>query len=155
MAEKLSTIINAIATRLEQIVPDVRSNVPFKRWTDAKPLEQASIELRERAFQIRLGKTLQPRTMSSLSVQWQRAELLVVVGYNFTEPRQNDAVLYNVGIHTQPFIDHRQLVNALVYGNALSGIDGVLRLLFLDAETPTDTARTWRFDLEWSEVFDA
>jgi hypothetical protein len=148
----LEEIINELCFALESTIPDVRGEVRFKRWTGEDKLENASIELRERAFQFRLGKSLTPRTLSSLTSQWQRIELLLVVGYNFTEPRQKDSA-YNLGLHSIAFADHRSFVNSLVMSNALRNVSGVKRLQLLDAETPSETSRVWRFDLEWSESF--
>lgn len=152
MTANIDEILDAVCVSIESIVPPVRSHVQFKRWTGG-PLETSPIEIRERAFQLKLGKTLIPRTLSSSSRVWQRAELVVAVGYNFKEPRQNDNEQNNVGVHTLPWIDHRSLVNTLVINNPFAQLTDVKRLLLLDAETPTDVGRSWRFDLEWAESF--
>lgn len=152
MISNIDQILDAVCLAIEGIVPDVRPKVSFKRWTSGN-LETAPIELRERSFQLRMGKSLTPRTLSSSSRNWQRAELIVAVGYNFKEPRQNDNEQNNVGVHTLPWIDHRSLVNCLVINNPFAQLTDVKRLLLLDAETPTGTGRVWRFDLEWAESF--
>jgi hypothetical protein len=146
VSSNIESILGRIAYALENTIPDVRSDDRFIRWTGEDRVERAPIELRERRFQLRLGASLKPRTISSRTQQWQRAELLVVVGYNFTE--QND-----LGIHLIPWIDQRCLVNTLVISNVFSSITGVKRLQFISADQPGETSRTWRFDLEWSENF--
>lgn len=153
MSSNIESILERVAYALENIIPDARPDDRFIRWTGEGKIEKAPIELRERRFQLRLGTTLRPRTLSSLTQQWQRAELLVVVGYNFTEPRQNDAQQNDLGLHVLPWIDQRCLINTLVITNVFNGATGVKRLLFISADQPTDTSRTWRFDLEWSENF--
>jgi hypothetical protein len=153
VAQNVTTLLDAIADGLEAITPDVRAGVLFKRWTGEGLIERAPIEVSERRFQLRLGLGKTPRTLSSTTSQWQRAELLLVVRYNFTEPRQNDSGTSNLGVHTLPWADHKQIVNKLVYGNVFSAVSGVKRLLLLSADTPGDTSRTWRFDFEWAESF--
>lgn len=149
----IEAILESIAYAVESITPDVRPQVLFRRWTGDGKIENAPIEIRERGFQFRMGKTLVPRTLSSSSQQWQRCELLLTIGYNLDEPRQNDTNENNLGVHILPFVDHRCIVNTLIIGNALGSVTGVKRLLLLDAETPSETSRTWRFDLEWAESF--
>ena len=154
MAQNVTTLLDAIADALEAITPDVRPSLLFKRWTGENRIESAPIEVSERRFQLRLGiGNKSPRTMSSSTRQWQRAELLVVIRYNLTEPRQNDSGTSNLGIHTLPWSDHKQIVNKLVYGNVFSAQTDVKRLLFLGADETGDTVRIWRFDLEWAESF--
>ena len=153
MSQNITTVLDAIADSLEAITPDVRPGVLFKRWTGEGLIERAPIEVSERRFQLRLGINRTPRTLSSSTSQWQRAELLVVIRYNLTEPRQNDSGTSNLGVHTLIWADHKQLVNKLVYGNVFSALSNVKRLVFLGADTPSDTSRTYRFDFEWAESF--
>ena len=153
MSSNIESILERISYALENTIPDVRSDDRFIRWTGEDRVERAPIELRERRFQLRLGASLKPRTLSSQAQQWQRAELLLVIGYNFTEPRQNDAQQNDLGIHLLPWIDQRCLVNTLVISNVFTNITGVKRLQFISADQPGETSRTWRFDLEWSENF--
>jgi hypothetical protein len=151
VSSNIETLLEAMAFALDNTVPDVRADVPFIRWTGEDKVERAPLEIRERKYQLRLGASLKPRTISSLTSQWQRAELLVVVGYNFTEPRQQDTQQSDLGVHVLPWIDQRCITLAM--GNVFSSNTGVKRLLFLSADPPGESSRTWRFDLEWSESF--
>lgn len=153
MPASIDNILEALCYAMENIVPDVRPDVLFKRWMGSARVETAPIELRERAFQFLLGRTSTPRTISSQTQQWQRIELLLVVGYNLSEPRQKDSNSFNVGTHTLPFIDQRQIYKTLVIGNVFENVSGVKRLVFLGADSVGPTSRTYRFDLEYSESF--
>lgn len=147
------TILAALSTALESpaLTPDFRPAVPFKRNRDALPIEALPGPRRERAFNFRLGPSLVPRTMSCQTIQWHRNELLLVIGYNFEEPRQGDT--QGIGPHQQAMADERVIMNALAIGNPLSGVSNVKRMRWLGGNTPDRFARTYRLDLEWAETF--
>lgn len=147
----IETIVDALSTALETITPDARPTSRFKRWKGGGLVEKASTPLRERAFQFRLGASKTPRRLSSLTIQWQRCELQLIVGYNLDEPQQGDAL--GLGLHRLPMSDAKQIVNKLYLSNALSGVSNVLRLQYGGADSPGEASRVYRFDLEWGETF--
>lgn len=149
MATNIPTILDALADALEAATPDTRANVTFKRWRGPGNVENAPLPGRERAFQLRLGASRKPRTVSTLTATWLRAELLLVVGYNFMEPRALDTG--GLGTHQLAWDDHKQILQKLAFGNPLSGVSNVKRLVFLGASAPGPTSRTYTFDLEWRE----
>jgi hypothetical protein len=151
MASQLATILDAIADTLEAATPTTRAGVLYRRWRGAELVETVPLPMRERAFQLRLGASRIPRTMSSVSTIWHRAELLLVIGYSLDEPRQGDS--NGLGVHLLPWTDEEDVRRVLAHGSPLSGVSGVLRLLFLGADSPTATSRTYRFDLEWSRSY--
>lgn len=149
MATNIPTILDALADALEAATPDTRANVTFKRWRGPGNVENAPLPIRERAFQLRLGASRKPRTVSTLTATWFRAELLLVVGYSFMEPRALDTG--GLGTHQLAWDDHKQILQKLAFGNPLSGVSNVKRLVFLGASAPGPTSRTYTFDLEWRE----
>lgn len=149
MAGNIATILDAIADALEGATPDTRPLVTFKRWRGPGNVESAPLPGRERAFQLRLGASRTPRTVSTLTATWHRADLLVVIGYDFTSPRATDTG--GLGVHQLAWDDHKQVLQKMAFGNPLSGVSNVKRLVFLGADAPGPTSRTYRFDLEWLE----
>lgn len=146
----IEQVLDAVATALENVKPDVRPNVVFRRWRGATPIETVAGPMRERAFMMRLGAGSIPRTISSPTLFWCRAELQLHIGYNLSEPRQND--INGIGIDQQLWADERVVRSALVFGNALSGVANVKRMVLISVDPPTDRSRVYRFDLEWAEV---
>lgn len=145
------TIIHTLCSAMEDAVPDYRPAVRFKRWRGEKPIEVVAGPLRERAFTFRPGASSPARTMSAPTVQWHRNELILVVGYNFEEPRQNDTL--GIGPHQQAMSDERAIMNALAIGNPLSGVSNVKRMRWLGGNAPGRFTREYRMDLEWAETF--
>lgn len=146
----IEQVLDAIASALEGAKPDVRPNVVFRRWRGATPIDQVAGPMRERAFMMRLGAGSIPRTISSPTLFWCRAELQLHIGYNLSEPRQND--INGIGIDQQIWADERAIRSALVFGNPLAGVDNVKRMVLISVDPPTDRTRVYRFDLEWAEV---
>lgn len=146
----IEQVLDAIASALEGAKPDVRPNVVFRRWRGATPIDQVAGPMRERAFMMRLGAGSIPRTISSPTLFWCRAELQLHIGYNLSEPRQND--INGIGIDQQLWADERAIRSALVFGNPLAGVNNVKRMVLISVDPPTDRTRVYRFDLEWAEV---
>lgn len=146
----IEQVLDAIASALEGAKPDVRPNVVFRRWRGATPIDQVAGPMRERAFMMRLGAGSIPRTISSPTLFWCRAELQLHIGYNLSEPRQND--INGIGIDHQLWADERAIRSALVFGNPLAGVNNVKRMVLISVDPPTDRTRVYRFDLEWAEV---
>jgi hypothetical protein len=149
MAGNIATILDAIADALESATPDTRPNVTFKRWRGPGLVESAPLPGRERAFQMRLGASRRPRTVSTITSTWHRADLLLVIGYDFGAPRALDTG--GLGVHQLAWDDHKQILQKLQFGNPLSGVSNVKRLVFLGAAAPGPTSRTYTFDCEWLE----
>jgi hypothetical protein len=151
VAGNISTILDAVADALESATPDTRPNVTFKRWRGPGLVESAPLPGRERAFQMRLGASKPPRSkcLSSSGGTWHRADLLVVIGYDFGAPRATDTG--GLGVHQLAWDDHKQVLQKLCFGNPLSAVSGVKRMVFLGADSPGPTSRTYRFDCEWAE----
>jgi hypothetical protein len=148
-ATNIETILASLATALENYIPDVRPNVRFRRWKGADRVENAPLPMRERAFQLRLGISRIPRTLSALDSFWCRAELQLIVGYNFSEPRQNDVA--GIGIDAMAWADQKAVLAALMFGRPLANVPHCKSLIFNAADAPSTSARTYRFDLEWAE----
>lgn len=146
----IEQVLDAVASALENAKPDVRPNVVFRRWRGATPIDQVAGPMRERAFMMRLGAGSIPRTISSPTLFWCRAELQLHIGYNLSEPRQND--INGIGIDQQIWADERAIRSALVFGNPLAGVNNVKRMVLISVDPPTDRTRVYRFDLEWAEV---
>lgn len=146
----IEQVLDAVASALENAKPDVRPNVVFRRWRGATPIDQVAGPMRERAFMMRLGAGSIPRTISSPTLFWCRAELQLHIGYNLSEPRQND--INGIGIDQQLWADERAIRSALVFGNPLAGVNNVKRMVLISVDPPTDRTRVYRFDLEWAEV---
>lgn len=146
----IEQVLDAVASALEGAKPDVRPNVVFRRWRGATPIDQVAGPMRERAFMMRLGAGSIPRTISSPTLFWCRAELQLHIGYNLSEPRQND--INGIGIDQQLWADERAIRSALVFGNPLAGVNNVKRMVLISVDPPTDRTRVYRFDLEWAEV---
>jgi hypothetical protein len=149
MASNLPTILDALADALEAVTPDERAAVLFRRHRGS-PVETLAPDLRVRAFQFRLGASRRPRTVSTLTATWHRCDLLLVVGYDFANDLYGDDT-NGLGPHWLAFIDQKQIVQALGFGNPLSGVSNVKRLVFLGADAPGQASRTYRFDLEFRE----
>lgn len=146
----IEQVLDSIATTLENVKPDVRPNVVFRRWRGSTPIDQVAGPMRERAFMMRLGAGSIPRTISSPSLFWCRAELQLHIGYNLQEPRQNDVM--GIGIDHQIWADERAVRGVLAFGNPLAGVANVKRMVLINVDPPTDRTRVYRFDLEWAEV---
>lgn len=146
----IEQVLDAVATALENVKPDVRPNVVFRRWRGATPIDQVAGPMRERAFMMRLGAGSIPRTISSPSLFWCRAELQLHIGYNLQEPRQNDVM--GIGIDHQVWADERAIRGALAFGNPLGTVANVKRMVLISVDPPTERTRVYRFDLEWAEV---
>jgi hypothetical protein len=149
MASTLETALDAVADALESITPSTKPNVVFLRWRGAEDIDKVPGPMRERAFLLRLGASTIPRSMSAISAWWNRAELQVKIGYNLEEPRQHD--VQGLGVDLLPFVDEALVRRALQYGNPFLAVGDVKRLVFISADPPTATSRTYRFDLEWRE----
>lgn len=149
----LETILNALATAIEAIAPDYKPGTTFKRWRGEKRVEDLAQPIRERAFQFRMGRTKTPRTLSSPTKQWNRAEFLLVIGYVFEEPRQGDAL--GLGSHRIVLADAKHIRNKLFFANSLSGVSNVYHPQSTGSEEPGNTSHAYRFDLEWAETFTA
>lgn len=149
MATNIEIILNALATSLEAFPPDIRPNVRFRRWRGDQRVEDAPLPMRERAFQLRLGISRIPRTLSSFEKFWNRAELQLVIGYNFGEPRQNDAP--GLGIDAMAWADNRAVLAAMTFTKPLQNVPDCKPLIFSAADAPSLTARVYRFDFEWAE----
>ena len=149
MATNIEVILNALANSLEAFVPDVRPNVRFRRWKGEQRVEDAPLPMRERAFQLRLGISRIPRTLSSFEQFWNRAELQLIIGYNFTEPRQNDVA--GLGIDAMAWADNRAVLGAMTFTKPLQSVPNCKPLILLAADAPSTTARVYRFDFEWAE----
>lgn len=143
-------IIHALSSALESATPNLRPAVPFKRSRDAKPIETLPGPQRERTFGFRPGASLTPRTMSCATVQWHRNELVLVVGYNFEEPRQSDTL--GIGPYQQAMSDEGVIFDVLAIGNPLSGVSNVKRMRWLGGSAPGRFTREYRLDLEWAET---
>ena len=146
----IETVLDALATALESAKPDVRPNVVFRRWRGAQRIDDVPGPMRERAFLMRLGASSNPRTISSPTVFWCRAELQLHIGYNLSEPRQNDVA--GIGLDLLPWTDQKAVFDSLIMGNPLVGVANVKRMVFISADAPTERTRVYRFDLEWAEV---
>jgi hypothetical protein len=127
MASNLPTILDALADALEAVTPDERAGVLFKRWRGGGTVEALAVDLRVRAFQFRL-----------------------VVGYDFSADLYGDDA-NGLGAHWLAFIDQKKIVQTLGFGNPLSGVSNVKRLVFSGASAPGPASRTYTFDLEWLE----
>lgn len=149
-ATQIEIILDAIATTLEGIVCQVKPAVRFVRWRGSQDINDVPGPMRERAFMMRLGAGSIPRTISSPSLFWCRSELQLHIGYNLQEPRQNDAL--GIGINQQIWADERAIRGALMFGNPLSDIANVKRMVLINVDPPTDRTRVYRFDLEWAEL---
>jgi hypothetical protein len=150
MASNLPTILDALADALEAVTPDERAGVLFKRWRGGGTVEALAVDLRVRAFQFRLGASKRPRTVSTLTATWHRCDLLLVVGYDFSADLYGDDA-NGLGAHWLAFIDQKKIVQTLGFGNPLSGVSNVKRLVFSGASAPGPASRTYTFDLEWLE----
>lgn len=150
MASNLPTILDALADALEAVTPDERPLVLFKRWRGGGDVSALAVDLRVRAFQFRLGASRRPRTVSTLTATWHRCDLLLVVGYDFTSDLYGDDS-NGLGAHWLALIDQKAIVQTLGFGNPLSGVSNVKRLVFSGADAPSATSRTYRWDLEWRE----
>jgi hypothetical protein len=151
MSSNLPTILDALADALEAVTPDERPLVLFKRWRGGGNVEAIeAADQRVRAFQFRLGASRKPRTVSTLTATWHRCDLLVVVGYDFSADLYGDDA-NGLGAHWLAFVDQKKIVQTLGFGNPLSGVSNVKRLVFTGASAPGPTSRTYTFDLEWRE----
>jgi hypothetical protein len=151
VASNLPTILDALADALEAVTPDERAAVLFRRWRgggDVAAIE--ATDLRVRAFQFRLGASRKPRTVSTNTATWHRCDLLLVVGYDFSADLYGDDS-NGLGVHWLAFVDQKQIVRTLAFGNPLSGVSNVKRLVFTGASAPGPTSRTYTFDCEWLE----
>lgn len=148
-ATTIEVVLDAIATALEAAVCPVKPAVRFVRWRGSQRIDDVPGPMRERAFLMRLGAGSTPRTISSPTVYWCRAELQLHIGYNLSEPRQID--VSGIGLDLLPWTDERVVRGALVVGNPLEGVANVKRMVFISADAPTERTRVYRFDLEWAE----
>lgn len=141
--------MDAIAEALELTIPSYRGNVRYRRWRGEQMIETVPLPMRERGFQLRLGSSVTPRTMSTRNVMWMRSELQVVIGYNLTEPRNLD--WDGMGIHQLPQLDEFDVTRALTLGGPLRNVPDTKTLVLKSADPVSTTSRTYRFDFEWAE----